>query len=205
MSEIVTNSTRSNSIISDLMLCEDITLDNVPSITCEEDPEKDCNGSDNGESHAIRQADVVEVDIDSSETHLHESNDDHKESEMHSCQTCDFVANDATELNGHNQLLHKHANVDVKLNEQIVISCEKCDFTCRLNIQLKKHMDTQHINNWKYSCEHCDFGTDLIASLWEHFAVMHVETSRIFTEVNEGNVVLKMIADLKSLGLALLI
>ena len=59
-------------------------------------------------------------------------------------------------------------------------------------------MDSQHISDWKYCCDYCDFGTDLIASLWEHFAIKHAETSRVFSEANKDNIVLKMIAELNT-------
>ena len=52
------------------------------------------------------------------------------------CQDCDFVTSTKRDLKSHIQMSHKTLKVDLK--DKIELPCDKCDFKCYLNIQLKK-------------------------------------------------------------------
>ena len=81
----------------------------------------------------------------------------------HECQKCEFVISDENQLMTHNQLEHEISTVDIQAGDPVAIYCDKCEYRCHLNIQLRNHMKQHHNDQWKYLCEKCDFGTELVA------------------------------------------
>ena len=69
-------------------------------------------------------------------------------------------------------------SVKIGTKEQFVIKCDKCEYACKLNIQLKKHMKKDHSETQdtpKYGCEECNFTSNYLADAWTHSVEQHKE------------------------------
>ena len=61
--------------------------------------------------------------------------------------------------------------------------CEKCEYTCKLNIQMKKHMEKEHSETTSsYRCDLCDFRCDFLLQIWNHKLDHH--GNEIFNIIN---------------------
>ena len=96
------------------------------------------------------------------------------------CSVCEYSTENDAELKVHIQTKHKATKVQITLEDQKIIKCEKCDFKCILNIQMKKHILKKHFNISKYRCKECEFETNFIADIWEHALNQHPDTSSQF-------------------------
>ena len=83
------------------------------------------------------------------------------------CQLCKYEPLDFDDINRHME--ERHLNIEVKISnkDQNVLKCELCGFSCRLQIQLKKHIERKHADK-NYSCSLCQFSSDDVSSLWKH-------------------------------------
>jgi hypothetical protein len=79
-----------------------------------------------------------------------------------------------------------HQTVQVDLNSiqsadanPIFISCTKCDYKCKLRIQLRNHVKNKHeiTEDRKFKCNACTFQTDVLLKIYEHKLGEHPETS----------------------------
>ena len=61
-----------------------------------------------------------------------------------SCTKCEEVIGEEAELLAHMQSYHKAIRVDIDLNDQNVLSCSRCKYICKLNIQMRNHMKRAH-------------------------------------------------------------
>ena len=93
------------------------------------------------------------------------------------------------------QTEHMTLKVDLTLKDQTVVKCDICDYTCRYNIQLKKHMAKEHEAEPKYKCKECEYATDLVASTWEHMLEYHPDSAMQFTAKESENFILKIVAE----------
>ena len=84
--------------------------------------------------------------------------------------------------------------VDLKEDDLQTIKCNNCDYKCRYNIQLKKHMKI-HESHAKYTCKKCDFSTEFVASTWEHKLTVHPEESDNISAKESENFILKIVAE----------
>ena len=80
--------------------------------------------------------------------------------------------------------------VNISEEDQITLSCSKCQFKCKLNIQLKKHTQNKHKEGAKYNCNECGFSTDM-----EHTLSEHPDKSFQFTQEESENMLLKLVAE----------
>ena len=91
------------------------------------------------------------------------------------CQKCKFIASSAQSLKEHNQTLHTIVKVDIL--QKVLIECKFCEYKCKFNIQLKKHISKHHesseLKNLKYKCEACDFSSDFYLYICEHKITNH--------------------------------
>ena len=88
-------------------------------------------------------------------------------------------------LNGHKQAEHQSVRVDIDARDQVDIICDQCDYQCRLNIQLKKHINVHHKqkeeeqpqdnSEMKFNCETCPFASHYVLHMWEHRQSDHPE------------------------------
>ena len=49
--------------------------------------------------------------------------------------------------------MHMSTKVNLETKDQIIIKCDFCDYKCKLNIQLRKHMKQDHINHPEHNCK----------------------------------------------------
>ena len=91
------------------------------------------------------------------------------------CHKCKFIASSEQSLKKHNQMLHSIVKVDIP--REVLLECDFCDYTCKFNIQMKKHVGKHHASseqkNLKYNCDVCDFSSDFYLYLCEHKVVNH--------------------------------
>ena len=111
------------------------------------------------------------------------------------CGSCGRGFHNQSELNAHYQTTHMTMEVNVNSEEQTILACDQCDFRCRLNIQLKKHMKTKHEAPNKYNCKECEYSSDFIADAWEHTLKQHPDKSVQFTPKETENMILKIVAE----------
>ena len=96
------------------------------------------------------------------------------------CENCKYKSDNERKLKIHIQTIHQ--DVKVKLTEDTKpIKCDVCKYTCKFNIQLKKHKkkhgenQANTANNIKdnqpmlaFGCDLCDFGAELVTEIWKH-------------------------------------
>ena len=66
------------------------------------------------------------------------------------CECCNYETDSDESLNANKQTEHKMLKVDITKKDQVVVTCEQCDYKCRLNIQMKKH--TKAVQNTRRNC-----------------------------------------------------
>ena len=71
------------------------------------------------------------------------------------CNHCNFSSQSVNDLNIPVQIVHQNTMVDIK--SVSILACFKCNYVCRLNIQLKKHMRIYHSNDSKFICNICSY------------------------------------------------
>ena len=87
----------------------------------------------------------------------------------YSCDQCEFSTNAEEHLKVHIQTIHQSAKVDVNVTSIRTIKCQACEYVCKLNIQMKKHLEKEHgENSPSYKCNLCEFGADFIGEIWNH-------------------------------------
>ena len=59
--------------------------------------------------------------------------------------------------------------------------CDECEFSTATKSDLKRHMNSEHINN-SYSCSNCSFVTSSKKGLRGHFTRAHIMNVRQFQE-----------------------
>ena len=81
-------------------------------------------------------------DYDLNEKPMEEQTNQTASVNLSTCSKCDFVTNDESQFEMHYQLKHKRVHVELQPDDLNFISCKECDYKCRLNIQLKKHINS---------------------------------------------------------------
>ena len=84
--------------------------------------------------------------------------------------------------------------VNINSEDQTIITCEQCEYKCRLNIMLKKHIQKEH-PHMKHTCEQCEYGTNFIANIWEHSLSHHPKKSPQLKEIENENFIIKIVAE----------
>ena len=88
-----------------------------------------------------------------------------------SCAICVYIPLSSSDLEIHEQLKHRSPLVDVK--SVTVLSCSECSYTCRLNIQLRKHIKLNHESEAKFQCDKCRYVSTSSTNIRLHFAANH--------------------------------
>ena len=100
------------------------------------------------------------------------------------CNVCEFRSKTKDALEEHVKTKHITVKVNIKEKEQIILSCEVCEYKCRLNIQLKKHMSVTHLDKGeeqgKYKCAVCSFTGNFLVDIWQHRQSVHADTTPEF-------------------------
>ena len=110
------------------------------------------------------------------------------------CDQCDFTSNTRTDIESHIQTIHMSIQIDLKESDQYVNKCGICNYTCKYNIQLKKHMK-KHNTEATYSCNQCPFTTDFLVSAYEHTIAYHPEEADKLSAKESENLILKLVAE----------
>jgi hypothetical protein len=118
-------------------------------------------------------------------------------SKVHKCKKCEFQSVNISKLNEHRQVDHMVVKINIGKAEQFIIKCDQCDYKCRLNIQLKKHIDVKHMvkASGKYNCKECGYVSEFIADAWNHTLAKHPDKSYEFNKDETENMILKIVAD----------
>ena len=111
------------------------------------------------------------------------------------CCKCDFKSLNLNDLNAHTQSTHMSMKVNIDADDQTIIVCNKCDYKCRLNIQLKKHTTKKHPSESKYNCTECSLETNYVSNTWEHTHDEHPDKAFEFTPKEAENCILKLAAE----------
>lgn len=93
------------------------------------------------------------------------------------CNKCDYKTINKEKLNSHQQTNHKNLKVDIEAKDQVEIYCDECEYTCKLNIQLRKHKKSAHIGKenteLRFQCDSCAFASNYVLHMWEHRQANH--------------------------------
>ena len=68
---------------------------------------------------------------------------------------------------------HTEANNEVKM-------CEKCEFQCANEYDLKLHTSVHHSDSENFSCNECDFNSNKQFDLMLHKSVKHPTKQNVF-------------------------
>ena len=99
--------------------------------------------------------DSLKVHQQSHEKKIEEVRKDEKEIEevIHKtkCQLCEYKSMESSDINSH--IKEKHINLEVRISneDQTVLKCDLCGYSCELQIQLKKHKEKNILrktNRW---------------------------------------------------------
>ena len=119
------------------------------------------------------------------------------------CSKCDFAAISEDILKQHIQSKHQFIQVDIhstktkKVNHQVV-SCNQCQYKCKLNIQLKNHMKRKHaVQDMKFKCDFCQFQAGHLLKMYEHRFADHPENPFDFNPKSRSisDMVLNLLAE----------
>ena len=110
------------------------------------------------------------------------------------CVKCDYTSQSKVDVDIHIQSVHMSLLVDLKESDQNSIKCDQCDYRCKYNMQLKKHMK-KHISPAKYKCKECEFSTEFVASAWEHKVTDHPDEADNISPKESENIALKIVAE----------
>ena len=147
------------------------------------------------ENHIKKEHTTVENSIECKNCHqAFKSNLDIEEHECYKCTICAFIANSASNLEVHIQTLHRKITIDVP--KSVYLQCELCEYKYRLNIQLKRHMETSHkeTSEPKYHCRDCDYTSYFYLYIWEHREKHHPPQSEHCTS-DKKDMALALIAE----------
>ena len=120
---------------------------------------------------------------------------DNKENN-YSCKQCDFSTDKDQCLKVHIQTNHQLTKVDVNFINRKKIKCESCDYECKLNIQMKKHVKEKHSPS--YTCNLCDFSAEFIGEIWNHKLDKHAGDTFNFNNLDENarkNLLFNLVAE----------
>ena len=97
----------------------------------------------------------------------------HKIKPILKCEKCEFTTIDEPILKSHIQTTHKVIKIDMKVTEPIEFKCDECEYKCKLNIQLKKHKKSVHVEegNAMIQCDQCEFGCIKVAEFITHLQI----------------------------------
>ena len=74
----------------------------------------------------------------------HKETSHNEETVAYKCKKCDFIGQTQKDLNTHIQSIHMLTMVNIGTTDQIILACDICEYKCKLNIQLKRHMKIKH-------------------------------------------------------------
>ena len=109
----------------------------------------------------------------------------HQHHQIYSCDLCEYNTKVLSESKIHKDTEHLSVQVNVKNLKEVrplpsqecetdrvkeMIRCDKCNYECRLNIQLRKHTQSKHAAARRrlLYCDKCDFKCDVIVTLNKH-------------------------------------
>ena len=84
-------------------------------------------------------------------------------------------------MRSHEQSTHMEIRVEIPVipkQRPSMIACTQCEYTCKLQIQLKQHLKNKHKEpeNMKYKCNMCSFQAQRVVQVYDHKFTVHPET-----------------------------
>ena len=101
------------------------------------------------------------------------------------CDNCASTFSFKKDLEAHFQINHR--SVKVALIPVNILKCTECEYTCALNIQLKKHIEKMHIKEKRFKCKDCNFSSEVINETWEHSLSEHINPTFSTNEMLKKN------------------
>ena len=127
---------------------------------------------------------------------------DSMQSNSIACTLCDYKAEQESHLKKHIENHHlTPVNVQLHQNEGhvVAISCDKCEYTCKLNIQLRRHKKMKHEpeNVTEYCCVCCEFKSFYLTDLWTHKLTYHAPEDLQYNPVKKSptDLILNILAE----------
>ena len=124
---------------------------------------------------------------------------------MFNCKKCQFISNQEEDLKTHDQAIHQVTKIDIetisleKHEEVKKVACEKCEYKCKLNIELRNHKKRKHTNEeeHKYQCNFCEFQSNMLIKMCEHKLINHPEVDPEFNpkSITAKEMILNLIAE----------
>ena len=165
----------------DALLCEDITLEDHPLVTCEEAPEikvvENRNNEQQSKSQEVFKCDFcmyTTTDLDNQNLHKQT----HTNCRLYYCSICEFESTNASILKNHIKDKHtekvnsvhkcieceKEFQYDFLLQNHICFRCYKCNFIANSSESLAVHTQGNHQivkvqieSNFRFQCQFCDY------------------------------------------------
>ena len=142
----------------------------------------------------------------SEETNL---NDNIPKPQVFQCKRCKVIKECIDDLNVHIQTVHKIIRVDLQSTD-IIVRCGQCEYTCKLNVQLKQHMKKKHRTSKTatfhsnetgkqegnvpekdkipaFKCNLCDFASQSIDQIWNHKLDKHTGQAFNFNNLDASD------------------
>ena len=83
------------------------------------------------------------------------------------CTKCALAFASEKDMKTHMQTAHAEVKVFLNRTTRGALHCEMCDYVCKLNIQMKKHLENQH-TDLNYGCDLCGFRDNFVGNIWMH-------------------------------------
>ena len=101
------------------------------------------------------------------------------------CTRCGFCTKTELDMKAHYQLCQKNLMVDLKKSNMVIsIKCDQCEYKCRLNKQMKKHM-LKHSEQVQVNEDKCPFCESNYGTLNE--LKLHLEHNHGLKEASSTN------------------
>ena len=97
----------------------------------------------------------------------------HEQSEIYSCDICDFETYVKSSLRRHFRVAHEK-----RITKNF--ACPKCDFVTNSRTRLQNHINGNHTKNILYKCEQCVYATFHSESLKTHINTRHKLNREVF-------------------------
>ena len=120
------------------------------------------------------------------------------------CLKCNYTCDSEGDLKIHTQTIHEDVRVNIQIEQKLrKIKCSKCEYECRYNKQLEKHIKDKHVDEDHtriYKCDTCDYRTAYVGQLWEHVLIHHPNKNEEFSPISKKDAIINLLAE-QNMGL----
>ena len=90
----------------------------------------------------------------------------------YACNQCKHIADEELVLNIHMQTMHQ--SVKINIQTDIKLNCSECHYTCKRNIEMKKHKEKHHAKK-NLNCSECHYTCKLNIEMKKHKEKHHAK------------------------------